>query len=54
MKDRTQLQFIFINPNTREELIKGLQNLLVSKLLLLNIHNQPISKEKGSTRKGGA
>ena len=54
MKDRTQLQFIFINPNTRQGFIEGMKNLLVSKLLLLNIHSQPISKEKGSTRKGGA
>lgn len=54
MKERIQLQFTFINPNSSKGFEKGLQKILVSKLLLLNIHNQPISKEKGSTREGGA
>jgi len=54
MKGRTKTQYIFVNPNTREEFIKGLQKILVSKLLLLKIHYQPISNEKGSTREGGA
>ena len=54
MKSRMQTQYIFVNPNTREDFIKGLQKILVSKLLLLKTHNQPISTEKGSTRKGGA
>ena len=54
VKNRTQRQFIFVNPNTREEFVKGLQTILVSKLLLLKFNNQPISKEKGSTCEGGA
>ena len=54
MKARIQLQFSFVNPNSNKEFEKGLQKILVSKLLLLKIHNQPISNEKGSTREGGA
>ena len=54
MKTRIQLQFSFVNPNSNKEFEKGLQKILVSKLLLLKIHNQPISNEKGSTREGGA
>ena len=54
VKERIQLQFTFVNPNSNKEFEMGLQKILVSKLLLLNIHNQPISIEKGSTREGGA